>query len=115
MLEMARSGMPVKGVASFHGVLSTSAIAHPGDVKAKVLVFTGAEDRMVLPGDVLSFEDEMRAAHVDWELVRFGGAKHSFTVWDANLPDQGIQYNKAADKRSWAMLQDFLKEIFDVK
>ncbi len=115
VLEMARSGMPLKGVASFHGILATPAVAEAGQVKAKILVLTGAEDKMVMPGDILSFENEMRTAKIDWQLVRFGGAKHSFTVWDANLPEQGIQYNAKADKRSWAMLQDFLKEIFNIK
>lgn len=112
VLEMARSGLPIKGVASFHGILTTSAPAEKGSVLAAVIVFNGADDAMNKAEDIQAFQDEMRAAGADWQFVNLGGAKHSFTVWDANMPEKGIEYNEAADKRSWAMLKDFLKEIF---
>lgn len=111
VLEMARAGMPIKGVASFHGILSTPQPAQPAVVSAKVLVFNGAEDKMTSSQDIQTFQDEMRHAEADWQFVNLSGAKHSFTVWDANLPDKGIEYNKKADKRSWGMLRLFLKEV----
>ncbi len=112
VLEMARAGLPLRGVASFHGILSTPSPAQPASVAAKVLVFNGAEDKMVPASDVQQFQDEMRAAGADWQLVNLGGAKHSFTVWDANDPDKGVEYHPQADKRSWRMTKTFLAEIF---
>jgi dienelactone hydrolase len=113
VLELARSGADISGVASFHGNLSTP---HPEDaknIKAKVLVFQGSEDPFVPQEVVLSFQDEMRKAGVDWQMVIFGGAVHSFTVPEAgNDPSKGMAYNEKADKRSWEMMKLFFKEIF---
>jgi dienelactone hydrolase len=41
VLNMARQGVDLKGVVSFHGSLTAVKPAQPGSVKAKVLVLTG--------------------------------------------------------------------------
>lgn len=65
------------------------------------------------PTDVLAFEDEMRQAHVDWQLVAYGGAVHSFTNKEAgNDPSKGAAYNALADARSWNELRRFLDELW---
>ena len=62
---------------------------------------------------VLAFQNEMRKAGVDWQMVIFGGAVHSFTVPEAGSdPSKGMAYNEKADKRSWEMMELFFKEIF---
>ena len=59
------------------------------------------------------FEDEMRKAGVDWQLVSYGGAVHSFTLKHAgNDNSKGSAYNEKADLRSWEAYKDFLTEIF---
>jgi dienelactone hydrolase len=112
-LEMARAGLDLRGVASFHGNLSTP---HPEDaknIKAKVIVFHGLDDGFVGPEVVRAFHDEMKAAKVDYQFVGFSGAVHSFTVKEAGDDNsKGMAYNEKADRRSWAMLEGFLKEIF---
>ncbi len=113
VLEMARAGLLLKGVISFHGGLDAPVPAKAGEIKSKVLVFHGANDPFVLQKDVLDFEQEMKDAKADWQLVIFGNTVHRFTVSDAgDDPSQGFAYNKEADERSWEMLQQFLKEIF---
>jgi dienelactone hydrolase len=113
VLEMARAGMDLRGVASFHGGLDTPSPAEKGAVKAQVLVFHGAEDPHVKPEQVSAFQKEMTDAGADWQLVVLGGAVHSFTVPEAgNDKSKGSAYNEEADKRSWTMLQDFLTDIF---
>ena len=69
-----------------------------------LLALHGAADPNVPPGAVTAFEDEMTAANVDWQLVKFGGAVHAFTNPDAdelgkrfNMP---LAYNAEADKDS---------------
>ena len=116
VLAMARNGMDLAGVASFHGMLATAAPAQPGEVKAKVLVMTGADDPFVPPDQVAQFKKEMDAAKVDYKLIEYPGAKHSFTNPGAdkygkqfNLP---LVYNKAADQASWKEMQDFFQNIF---
>ncbi|MSM40564.1 MAG: prolyl oligopeptidase family serine peptidase [Geobacter sp.] len=118
VLNMARQGADLKGVASFHGSLAAVQPAEKGAVKAKILVLTGADDKMVPPGQVAAFKEEMQEAGADFRVISYPGAKHSFTNPDAdkyakefNLP---IAYNKKADTASWDELKKFFKEIFKV-
>ncbi len=112
-LELARSGADVVGAISFHGGLATPLPANEaGQIKGKVLVLNGAEDPMVKPEERAQFMDEMRKAGADWQFVEFGGAVHAFTNpgTDAfKIP--GVGYNAAADRRSFAMSREFLREV----
>jgi dienelactone hydrolase len=116
VLELARSGADVNGVVSFHGGLSTPTSEDAKNIKAKVLALHGADDPNVPPDEVKAFEDEMRKAKVDWQLVSYGGAVHSFTDWNAgNDNSRGAAYNEKADKRSWEAMKSFFQEIFPNK
>jgi dienelactone hydrolase len=113
VLELARSGAPIAGVVSFHGVLDTPTPADAMNIKAKVLVCQGADDPYAKPEQVKSFEDEMRAAKVDYQIIVYGGAVHAFTQKEAgNDPSKGAAYNADADRRSWQHMKDFFAEIF---
>lgn len=111
VLEMARMGVDLDAVASFHGSLGTASPAQSG-IKPRILVFNGGADPFVKPEQVAAFKKEMDAADADYEFIEYPGAKHSFTNPDAdkfgqkfNLP---LQYDAAADKASWqAMLEMF--------
>ncbi len=113
VLEMARAGFDLKGVASFHGALKTPSPASLGEVKAKVMVFHGSLDKFVTTEDIAAFQKEMTEADADWQMVFFSKAVHSFTVAEAgDNPASGIAYNREADERSWKMLALFFQEIF---
>lgn len=113
VLELARSGAPVKGVVSFHGGLGTTLPAKAGAVKAKVLVCHGADDPFVKPAEQAEFKEEMARAKVDMEFVAYPDAVHSFTKPEAgNDKSKGQAYNEAADKKSWADMKAFFKKIF---
>ena len=112
VLELARSGANVKGIVSFHGGLNTPTPVDAKDIKAKVLACHGADDPFVPPDEVLAFEKEMRDAKVDWQLVAYGNAVHSFTDKSAgNDNAKGAAYNAEADVRSWAAMKTFLDEV----
>jgi dienelactone hydrolase len=112
VLELARGGYDVLGVASFHGGLSTAPAAEAKPIKAKIAVFHGAADKNVPPDQVAAFEEEMTKAGADWFLVKFGGAVHSFTVKEAgNDPSTGAAYDENADRRSGEMLKNFLSDV----
>ena len=113
VLELARSGADVAGVVSFHGSLGTSLPARAGEIKARVLVCHGADDTFVTADELAQFQQEMRAAGVDWQMIFYGGAVHSFTnpqAGRAGIP--GVAYDERADRRSWADMQQFFAEIF---
>lgn len=113
VLELARSGAQLNGVVSFHGGLDSPAPADGKNIKCKVLVCHGADDPFEKASDLAAFEDEMRQANVDWVLIKFGGAVHSFTQPMAgNDNSKGAAYNERADRRSWAAMKMFLTGIF---
>jgi dienelactone hydrolase len=112
VLESARAGLPLKGVVSFHGSLTTQAPAKQGEVKAKVLVEHGDADPMVTAEHVQQFEAEMKAAGVDYKINRYPDAVHSFTNPNAGKAGiEGVAYNKEADQKSWAAMQAFFKSL----
>lgn len=108
-LELARSGAQVPAVVSFHGGLATGAAATRDGVHSKVLVLHGADDPNVPAKEVDAFQSEMRSAGIDWQLVSFGNAVHSFTDPSANFPGRA-QYNAVVAQRAYAMMDDFLTE-----
>jgi dienelactone hydrolase len=113
VLELARSGAEVAGVVSFHGGLSTANPADAKNIRGKVLVLHGGDDPHVPPKEVQAFEDEMRAAGVDWQFVAYGGAVHAFTNPSAGSDkSRGAAYNAAADRRSWEAMTALFAEIF---
>jgi dienelactone hydrolase len=119
VLAMARAGVDLKGVVSFHGSLGTQSPAKPGDVKARILVCHGAADEFATKADIAAIKQEMRDAKVDFTFKVYPGAKHSFTNPDADdyakkfkLP---IGYNAKADKASWNDMKAFFKKTFAKK
>lgn len=112
-LELARSGAAVNGVVSFHGGLNAPVSEDAKNIKAKVLVLHGADDPFVPLEEIQSFKKEMNDAGVDWQMVYYSGAVHSFTEPQAgNDNSKGAAYNANADKRSWEAMKVFFKEIF---
>ena len=111
VLDLARSGIDINGVVSFHGLLMGSDISDKG-IQAKVLVLHGERDPMVPLSMIDEFQQEMTEAQADWQLHSYGNAYHAFTNPDANDPDFGTQYNQKADKRSWQSMMNFFSEIF---
>jgi len=116
VLNMARQGVDLKGVVSFHGSLSAVKPAQPGSVKARVLVLHGGDDKFIPPEQIEAFKQEMRSAGADFQFISYPGALHSFTNPEAtelgkkfNMP---IAYNAKADKESWNEMKKFLRTIF---
>lgn len=113
VLEMARAGMPLAGVASFHGGLATNMPTDKESIKAKVLVLHGADDPFESQEEISNFKKELNDAGADWQMVYYSGAVHSFTRKDAgNDNSKGAAYNEHADKRSWEAMKSFFTEIF---
>ncbi|MFW5442708.1 MAG: dienelactone hydrolase family protein [Methylococcaceae bacterium] len=116
VLHMARVGADLAGVVSFHGSLATKTTAKAGQVKAKILVFNGADDPFVTAEQITGLKQEMKTAGADLKFVNYSGVKHSFTNSEAdvfgkrfNLP---LIYNAEADKDSWQRMQVFLGLLF---
>jgi dienelactone hydrolase len=116
VLNMARQGVDLKGVASFHGSLAVVKPDQPTPIKAAVRVYNGADDKFIPAEAIEALKKEMADQKVNFKFVNYPGAVHAFTNPEAteigkkfNMP---IAYNAAADKGSWADMQKFFKEIF---
>ena len=68
----------------------------------------------VPPAQVAEFEEEMRKAGADWQVIAYGNTMHSFTNPDAGktVKLDGIAYNAQTDKRSWVAMRSFFDELF---
>lgn len=119
VLDMARQGMDLAAVASFHGILATGTPAEKGKVKARVLVLNGADDSFIPASDIDAFQKEMKSAGVDYEFVNYPGARHAFSSPDADKLARENQldlaYNEKADKKSWKEMQKFFRDTFGPK
>ena len=113
VLELARSGADVAGVVTFHGGLSNPNPADARNIKGKVLILHGADDKFIPPEEVEAFKREMDAAGADYKFVAYPGAVHSFTVPTAgNDPSTGMAYNEEADRKSWQAMREFFSQLF---
>lgn len=113
VIEMARDGLDLKGVVSFHGGLDAKPLSSGATIKTKVLALCGADDPYEKPEDMKAFEQQLRDNNVDYQIVSYGHAVHAFTDKDVDAFNQpGAKYNTEADKRSWKAMRDFFAEIF---
>ncbi len=115
ILNMARQGVDLRGVVSFHGSLGAVKPAAKGGIKAKLLVLNGADDGFT-KSSVAGFKKEMKEAGADLKFIDYPGAVHAFTNPGAtelgkkfNLP---LAYNAEADQKSWAEMRTFLQTVF---
>lgn len=112
VLDLARSGAELCGVASFHGLFHKPGNTDGNTIRGKVLALHGWDDPMARPEQVIELAEELTSMGADWQIHAYGNTVHAFTNPDAADPDFGTVYNADADRRSWQSLQLFLAEIF---
>lgn len=104
VLELARSGVNLKGFVSFHGGLATPDGQDYAAAKGFILVFHGTADQSVPMRLFAALADELEAAHIPHEMTTYSGAPHAFTVFGTD------RYRKDADEKSWARFTGFLSQ-----
>lgn len=113
VLDLARSGAPLKAVATFHATLAPKAPAVEGQIQGEILVLHGELDSMVTLDDVASFREEMHAAKVDHEVIIFEDAKHGFSnpLADERAKANGVDlgYNPEAERQGLYAMYDLLE------
>jgi dienelactone hydrolase len=113
VVEMARDGLDLKGVVSFHGGLDARPLSNGASYKTRMLALCGADDPYEKPEDMKAFEQQLRDNNVDYQIVSYGHAVHAFTDSQVDALNQpGAKYNAEADKRSWQAMRDFFAEVF---
>lgn len=113
VLDLARSGAPLKAVATFHATLAPKAPAVEGQIQGEILVLHGELDSMVTLDDVASFREEMHAAKVIHEVIIFEDAKHGFSnpLADERAKANGVDlgYNPEAERQGLDAMYDLLE------
>jgi dienelactone hydrolase len=115
-LQLALTGADVAAVATFHAGLPTPTVEEAKKIKGKVLICNGADDTFVKPETIQKFRSALDEAKVDYKFENLPGAKHSFTVKgvdEKKVP--GLEYNEAADKKSWEEMLALFKETLEKK
>ena len=113
VLQLAYSGASVNGVVSFHGALPIPDEKQASLAKAKLLIAHGNADPFLTEDHVKQFRSELDKAKLDWQMIVYSGARHSFTNPGADqFGMDALKYNKEADERSWKHMQLFFDELF---
>jgi len=111
VLDLARSGIQLNGVVSFHGIFDK-----PNENQTKIitpiLVLHGWDDPLAKPNDVTELTKELTSKGANWEIIAYGHTGHSFTNPKANMPDRGLFYSEEANTKSWKRMSQFLLDIF---
>jgi dienelactone hydrolase len=111
VLELAFSGVGLKSAVIFHGGLIVPSKDDIRRIRSHFLILHGADDPSNPPETITAFQNGLRQAGADWQMVYYGNAVHSFTN-PANGTDnkRGVAYNAAAANRAWRLMQSFFDE-----
>lgn len=112
ILDLARSGEPLQGIVSFHGLLNRPEKMPSPSIQAKILAMHGYADPMGPVSEVNEFQLEMEKSGADWQMHIYGNTQHAFTNPNANDANLGLIYNPLAEQRSWQAMKNFFQEIF---
>lgn len=110
-LEQARAGADFKALTVFH-VTNPNPVQPnaPAGIKGRILAIHGSADPVTPKPMMDALEAELAAAKVDWQVVMFGGAVHSFCDPTANAG--ATRYDEKLCRKSYAMMRDFFAETF---
>jgi len=104
VLELARSGVDLKGFATFHGGLKTPEGQNYANTQGKILIMHGSADAVITMDQFAGLGKELEIAGVVHEMITYGGAQHAFTVFGTD------RYQELADKKSWKRFTEFLAD-----
>lgn len=110
-LEQARAGADFQAVVVFHVTNPNPVQAGtPCNIKGRVLAIHGSADPVTPKPMMDAFEQELTQAKIDWQVMMFGGAVHSFCDPTASGP--ATRYDEKLCRRSYAMMRDFFAETW---
>ncbi len=114
VMQLAYTGADIKGVVSVHGSLPPATADQAEGMQARVLVLHGGSDNFIAKDTVEKFSSALDSADVDWEMVTYGGAVHSFSnPYADGYGIKGVAYNEKAEQRSWQRTLSFFEDLFD--
>jgi dienelactone hydrolase len=108
-LEQARAGADFKAVVVFHVTNPNPVVAGtPCNIKGRVLAIHGRADPITPKPMMDALEDELTGAKVDWHIMTFGDAVHSFC--DPTAKAGPTRYDEQLCRKSYMLMRDFFTE-----
>lgn len=108
-LEQARTGADFKAVVVFHVTNPNPVKAGaPCNIKGRVLAIHGSADPVTPKPMMDALEEELTKARVDWQVMMFGAAVHSFCDPTANAGP--TRYDENLCRKSYMLMRDFFAE-----
>jgi dienelactone hydrolase len=108
-LEQARAGADFRAVVVFHVTNPNPVVAGTAcNIKGRVLAIHGSADPVTPKPMMDALEEELTKAGVDWQVMMFGGAVHSFCDPTANAGP--TRYDAKLCRKSYMLMRDFLTE-----
>jgi dienelactone hydrolase len=108
-LEQARAGADFKAVVVFHVTNPNPVVAGtPCNIAGRVLAIHGSADPITPKPKMDAFEQELTEAKVDWQVMMFGGAVHSFC--DPTAHAGPSIYDEKLCRKSYRLMRDFFTE-----
>jgi dienelactone hydrolase len=108
-LEQARAGADFKALVVFHVTNPNPVVpGTPCNIKGKVLALHGSADPVTPKPMMDAFEEELTKAKVEWQVMMFGGAVHSFC--DPTADAGPTRYDEKLCRKSYMLMRDFFAE-----
>jgi dienelactone hydrolase len=112
-LEHARNGADFQGTVVLHVTLPNPVDTESKpNIKGRVLALHGAADPVTPRDQMDALEDEMTEAGVDWQVMMFGHAVHSFCDKDQGWNHPGLRYDEKVKNKSYRMMREFFAETW---
>jgi dienelactone hydrolase len=122
VIELLRSGAPVKGAVSFHGILGNKrgqlqakTVPIAKNIKGSLLILNGYEDPFVPQDDIITIQKELNDAKVDWQMNTYGHTTHAFTISGKDDKEHGFAYHPVNSQRAWWSMIHFFSECFGLE
>jgi dienelactone hydrolase len=105
LLEHARAGVDFRAVVVFHVTNPNPVVAGtPTNIKGRVLAIHGSADPVTPKPMMDAFTEELTKAQIDWQVMMFGGAVHSF------CDPTNKAYSEKLARKSYMLMTDFFAE-----
>lgn len=116
VLHMARMGLDLDVVASFHGSLPLAIAPGVDKMTTRVAAYNGEADSFIPPEDIEAFKAEMAKVAAHCDFIQLPGALHGFSnpMASTNGEKYGLplRYDELADQVSWSHMRMVFREVF---
>lgn len=114
VLDLARSGAPLSGIVSFHGLYDAPGFNQDQKITTPLLILHGWNDPLATPDATVALANELSDKGAYWEINVYSNTGHAFTNPNAKFPEKGLVYNEEVSDKPWMRMTSFLKKLLSI-